>query len=143
MKVAGLDAEVILMTLLGAAMGDKKLSDKDAAQLLLKLYEENVDNFGPLIRAFPKVAKRASKDLAPFCAGLLALASGVMEDAGIRAASEKFNKARAENRMKFIDVYMTVGFTRQEAMAILLQDIAKAPSTSSLKTSTFTNRKDN
>jgi len=136
MKVAGLNVETILEKLFEAVLGDEKLSDKDAEKLLIGLYEGYANNAGPIVRAAPKVAGRVSKDLAPIIAGVLELITSTMDSTEVRGALDRFMKVRAKSRMASVDIYVKAGFTRQEAVSILLQDIAKAPSPSSIKTDT-------
>lgn len=103
-------------------------SEQTIGALLEGMYEGAISDYRPLIRALPGVVDKASNDLVPVILIFLNAANSIREDQDFQEALKRRDRVRAKLRMQAMNEYKEAGFSRAEAMAMLLQDIASAKS---------------
>lgn len=103
-------------------------SEQTIGALLGEMYESAVSEYRPLIRALPGVVGKASDDLVPVVLIFLNAANSIRENQELQEALKRQDRVRAKLRMQAMKEHMEAGFTRAEAMAMILQDIASAKS---------------
>jgi hypothetical protein len=110
-----------IMTLLGHAEGaDPKVLEG----MVLKLYDELVSEYRPLIGVVPALTGKLGKDILPVVVGVIEMANAIRGDEQLRKAVCKSDKLKAEARYEAMKTYMAAGFKREEAFNLVLQDIA-------------------
>lgn len=122
-------AAVVLESIEKLLEAENGASEEVLTALVNELYEGVVKKYRPIIRVLPNVSDKISKDVTPVIVAGLKLAHTVAEDAGLQAEVERGKKLKALNRFKSLTAYEGAGFTRNEAMALILADIANQKAT--------------
>ena len=100
--------------------------EETVGPLIQKMYLEMVSKYRPVMQVLPDVAEIATQDLVPIVMTFLTVVNGIHEDDDIRTAVDRRNVLKADMRKMALDTYQSAGFSREEAMALLLQDVANA-----------------
>lgn len=114
---------------------DKLLETKDGvseevlAALVNELYNGVVKKYRPVIGVLPNVSSKVGMDIIPVIVAGLKIVHTVVEDVGFQAEMERGKKLKALNRFKSLKSYEGAGFTREEAMSLILADIANHKAT--------------
>ncbi len=117
--LGGEAGEAIVAALLDLAKSDPE----EAGQMLRDLYDSTVQEYRPLIGLLPAVAEGVGGDIASVLAGVLRLVTSIQEEAGLSAEIRRFRVNQAKGRFVKIEIMIEAGFTREEAMSLLLADI--------------------
>lgn len=99
-------------------------SEEVLSALVNELYEGVVKKYRPVIGVLPNVSDKIGKDISPILIAGLRIANTVTEDAGFRTEITRGKKLKAVNRFESLMAYHEAGFTREEAMSLILADIA-------------------
>lgn len=94
------------------------------AHFLQQMYGELVCQYRPVVHALPSVAGEFAKDLVPVVNTVLTIANEVRADESFQAAVALGRVQKAMMCKQALDSYMSAGFRREEAMALVLQDNA-------------------
>jgi len=87
------------------------------------LYEQFVGKYRPLLAALPAVAEQVGKDAVPVVVSVMKVLNTVMADSAMGLELEARRQQRAKSRFADLSAYKAAGFTRAEAMALVLADI--------------------
>jgi hypothetical protein len=114
---------------LGAIMGNilvQEGADPDDIMKIINLfYEEYVGQYRPFVELLEPTLEMVFKDIAPIIAGSLSGISNALQDnEKVQAVVSEWRKNRAQGRMRNLNAYVEAGFTRDEALALVLQDAA-------------------
>lgn len=91
-------------------------------QILVEIYDNFVSKYRPVVNAVPVVVDKLVEDLMPLVAAFLRIANKDFPE--VEEEVKKRRQGRAMNRYKSLKIYMEAGFSRPEAMRLLLQDAA-------------------
>lgn len=94
--------------------------------LLRKEYEENVDKYRPLIQALSRVIPELVDDLIPPLVGLFQAANRLTKNEALQAQARIFRDAKVQRRKELFDAFMKADFTREEALLLVLQEMASS-----------------
>lgn len=116
----------IMETLEG--LRDGTVSPEDASGFMAELYEGLIGNYREAIKLIPDViVEKASKDvIVPLLLSMYKILSVGLRDKEVVKASKEYTVLLAKRRAKALKTYTDAGFTREEAMAFVLQDAANA-----------------
>lgn len=100
--------------------------NEGALQSLVGLAHDQLRReYMPYINTAPTVAELIGKDVAPIAVALIGFFTEIADDDGVKEAVQTFTNARARSRKVALEAYLAAGFTREEAMPLLLADIAQ------------------
>ena len=99
---------------------------KALAPLFDELYESVVGKYRPVIQAAPLLVGKVAGDAAPIVTAILKGVNDVVENSEFKAEIERARGIRATNRRDNYKAYTKAGFSRAEAMALVLVDAANA-----------------
>jgi hypothetical protein len=99
-------------------------SEEVLAALVNELYEGVVKKYRPVIGILPNVSDKIGKDILPIIVAGLKLANTISEDVNLQTERARGKKLKALTRFESLTAYHDVGFTHNEAMALILADIA-------------------
>lgn len=116
--------EKMLEKLVGILEGAEGSSTEEMGVLLGGVYDGIVGPYRPIINSVPAVVDKLASDLTPVGLSIINLMNTLRADKNIAEAIEKGNSIKASQRMKLLKAYMKAGFKRNEAMSLLLNDIA-------------------
>jgi hypothetical protein len=102
------------------------VSEEAMGAVLQEMYETAVKDYRPIIKATPAVAKKITADLAPILGALGTIYTGVRRYPAFKEFLQERNQQRATERMDMLNEYTKAGFTRAEAMLLVLQDVANS-----------------
>ncbi len=109
-----------------------------AEAVVQEIYNEFAQKYRPLIQAAPALAEDISADLLPSVKAIMKLINKMKADEEVQSIILEAAKVRAQMRKKILTSYTKAGFRREEAMALLLLDVANTKAiTSNLKMPTF------
>jgi len=94
------------------------------ASALNSFYDGFVGKFRPLLGALPEVSDQVAGDLAPILTAFIRLANETAESSALRQEITRFRELRARGRFSSLRIYEKSGFTHNEAMALVLADVA-------------------
>lgn len=97
---------------------------ESVANVLSQAYEGFVGTYRPLLLATSKVSEQVAADLAPVLSTVLKVVNDTANDETLQGEMARFRQLRAKGRKKALDAYISAGFTKQEAMSLILADIA-------------------
>ncbi len=80
----------------------------------------------PLLELLPILTELVGKDLDPLILAALKLSNNSGESPEVKAERKINRKLKAEERKERYDAYFQVGFTEDQAMTLLLNDIARS-----------------
>ena len=103
-------------------LNSKEVNGEAIEQLLIEIYDNFVSKYRPVANAVPVVVDKLVEDLMPLVTAFLRIANKDFPEA--KDEFKKFRKNRAMNRYQSLEIYMEAGFSRPEAMRLLLQDAA-------------------
>lgn len=119
--------------MLGIALGalgrimemlDEGASDEVIEKTISDTYSSLIGKYQPLIRALPVLAGKIGADLVSVSVAVVRTMTSVMKEKKHIDVWNEYNQLRAEARMRKLKACMEAGFEREEAMALLLADIA-------------------
>ncbi len=110
-----------LDSILSAENGTDK---KSVAPLLGELYDTVVGKYRPAIQAAPMLAGKIAADAVPIIEAVLKGVNDVVENPEIEAELQRSREIRAAARRENYKAYTEAGFSRAEAMALVLVDAA-------------------
>ena len=113
----------------GGVKSDSEVEVEKLTSLFLEMYNEFVGEFRPIIETLPSIATAAGKDLAPVLTALVAFLNEINADEDFQAALKETYASRAQMREAAFDAYLSAGFKRKEAIALVLQDIQNTKTT--------------
>ncbi|OGZ06134.1 MAG: hypothetical protein A2845_01825 [Candidatus Lloydbacteria bacterium RIFCSPHIGHO2_01_FULL_49_22] len=116
--------EAVLSGILDMLNTEGGASKEVLAAFVNELYEGVVGKYRPVIHAIPLVATKAAGDITPIAVAVLKLVNTVSADQTLQEEMAVGNKLKAERRFKTLNASQSAGFTRAEAMSLLLADIA-------------------
>ncbi len=102
------------------------VSEEAMGAVLQEMYETAVKDYRPIIKATPMVAEKITADLAPIIGAVGSIYTGVREHPDFKVFLQKRNQQRATERMEMLTEYTKAGFSRAEAMLLVLQDVANS-----------------
>lgn len=94
-----------------------------------EVYDQAIKKCRPIIGLVPRLIRKIVPDIQPAVVGLLGATIQFQEDEEVQAMLSASAKLRAAHRKERLDQYEDAGFTREEAMALLLEDIANRKAT--------------
>lgn len=109
----------LVLSLVGSNMPQDEVSSS-----LCRVYDVLVKGYRPLIRAVPAITDKAVRDLMPVFVGIMQAVDSASNDPDFLQALEKSRTTKARSRKADLDIYVEAGFTRDEAMSLLLLDVA-------------------
>lgn len=95
-------------------------------QIAVELYDGFVAKYRPVIQAVPSITEKFAEDLAPIITAVFKLINVLNKDQDLLDEMKKFQENRAGDRFETLATYRKAGFTRPEAMVLVLQDAANA-----------------
>jgi hypothetical protein len=102
--------------------------DKEAVGLTkdeaIALYNAFTSEYRDIIAGFPHIAEMIASDLRPILLGVFKTINAI-EDQELALELETMRTSRAKKRMYNLLAYRTAGFTREEAMQLILYDAEK------------------
>jgi hypothetical protein len=98
----------------------------EAAKMLHQLYEEQAEEIRPLIALAKPFMKTLGSDIGLVVSLFVDSINGIGESTALQASTNTMHALRANTRKRILDSYESAGFTRAEAMTLLLQDVANA-----------------
>lgn len=101
-------------------------SEETMGAVLQEMYETAVKDYRPVIKAVPVLTQRITNDLVPVLVAFGNMYTGVREHPDFQKFAQKRNQQRAAERMELMTEYTKAGFSRAEAMLLVLQDVANA-----------------
>ncbi len=101
-----------------------EMSAEELNQFLRDFYDSNVNKYLFLLDSVDLLLKKATTDFQPLITTIIELMNVVREDPKFQQALLKNAELRAKLRIQILKIYIKAGFTRQEAMTLLLQDVA-------------------
>jgi len=104
------------------------MDEETLAAMIEDLYESLVQKYRPIVHAAPQVLGKVAQDLVPLVVSLADIANIIREDTNFQETQAKSRKFKAEQRFKSLMAYKDAGFTKPEAMKVLLLDIANEKS---------------
>ncbi|QQG46181.1 MAG: hypothetical protein HYY55_04475 [Candidatus Niyogibacteria bacterium] len=88
------------------------------------LYEGVVSEYRPVLKVLPHVADKVAADLVPIIQVFVRIFNAVESDKTLQKELAAYKNDRAKKRFAALKIYQKAGFTRHEAMQLVLQDIA-------------------
>ncbi|MCX6712696.1 MAG: hypothetical protein NTY66_00625 [Candidatus Vogelbacteria bacterium] len=99
--------------------GDKKA----VTTALVKMYESTVAEYRPLLEILSEVAKQPGNDLGTIIATVLNIFNAASKSPALITAQAEYQKNAADSRMKALKAYTKAGFTRAEALSLVLKQM--------------------
>ena len=118
--------EEILSKLMEILDIESGVSDEVVVPMVNEIYDSVVAKYRPLVRAVPHVVEKVSNDLLPVINALYKITVTVREDSEFQKIMTQGCKIRSQQRFEALKTYQEAGFKRNEAMSLLLQDIANS-----------------
>lgn len=106
--------------------GTAKEKENQLADIIGNMYDSLVKKYRPVIRVIPLVSDKISKDLAPLFVSLLRFVNLIREDKKLQQEIQRSRNITANQRFEALKTYEKAGFSREEAMALVLQDAVNA-----------------
>ncbi len=114
--------EVMLQMILGVAESEPAA----AGAMLANLYDNEVGEYRPLLKAAAPVLSAIGSDIGLVLATLVDGINSVGASPELQTSLETMRTQRAQVRKRILDSYEAAGFTRAEAMSLVMQDIANS-----------------
>ncbi|MCX6744452.1 MAG: hypothetical protein NTX82_02930 [Candidatus Parcubacteria bacterium] len=102
----------------------KKITSEQFQATVISLYEDNVSQFRPLVPVISTLLRNIGTDLRPATLAFLEIIVDLRKDTSFQELVATNTELKAASRIISLKIYMKAGFTRQEAMSLLLQDVA-------------------
>jgi hypothetical protein len=99
-------------------------TSEEVAETGTELYNALTKKYRPLIDALPDLAKIVGKELTVVFRSFLRMTTEMAANKEFQEDLAAMQLARARNRKSAVDAYMKAGFTRKEAMELLIADAA-------------------
>jgi hypothetical protein len=105
-------------------------SEKDdlVTKTINDLYEGLAGKYRPLVKGAAPLIENLVRDLAPLMASIYKTIVIVKSDPAIQETARENKKLNAKSRMESLKTYQKAGFKRNEAMMLVLQDVANVDS---------------
>ena len=116
--------EKILSKILETVESGNGAGEEVLGTLFVAFYEDMVKKYRPVLRALPDVADKVAADLVPVIQVFVRLLNALESDPSLQKELAVYKNHRAKNRFDDFKIYQKAGFTRHEAMQLVLQDIA-------------------
>ncbi|NCF75250.1 MAG: hypothetical protein GWO87_02065 [Xanthomonadaceae bacterium] len=100
------------------------INDEIVAQLVGEIYDSIVKKYRPLVWAVPHITEKITNDLIPVINAISKVFVIVREDAEFQKIISRSCEVKSKQRFKALKTYQKAGFKRNEAMSLLIQDIA-------------------
>lgn len=97
-------------------------SNEDLGETLGELYDSLVGNYRPLIKVLPLIVGKLSKDVTPLITAIKTVIPTMLEDEDYIEITEKNCKNIARSKYQKFKVLTSCGFTREEALSLLLAE---------------------
>ena len=91
-----------------------------------KLYMDATEEFRPFIKALPKFAPVAAKDVATLVVTIQKVANEVVENEEVKAEAKRWKSQQIKRRKEILDEYVQAGFTKSQAFEMLRLDVMSA-----------------
>lgn len=109
----GLEDRVIAMAGLAGRMN---------ADTLAEMYEDVVEPYRDVLQGLPKIFDQVGEDAAPLAAAFLKTCCDIAERQDVEAQLQRGRQIRAQTRFASLSAYTDAGFSREEAMTLVLAD---------------------
>ena len=123
------ELETILAKLLELLDSKNPTAQGQVIESIAEQYEALVSKYRPLVQLATQGGTKVAGDIALVLTAAVSLANVLAEDPGLWDELKRFRQGAATRRFESLKIYETAGFTRAEAMALVLADIANAKST--------------
>ncbi len=114
--------EVMLQMIAGVAETDPE----GAGTMLADLYDNEAGEYRPLLKAAAPILAAIGSDIGLVLATLVDGINGIGASPELQTSLETMRTQRAQVRKRILDSYEAAGFTRAEAMSLVMQDIANS-----------------
>ncbi len=124
MKGETMSRGVNVLGVLEGILQGEAIDERGIRKALEDLYTNNAEKVRPFTKLAPKLASMLAKDFTPLLVAVYTLVNTASQNKDVQKAALEFRKNSAKQRRSTLQEYEHVGFTREEAMALLLTDIA-------------------
>ena len=100
----------------------------EAIPMIKAMYDGFMGKYRPIFKMAPELVGMVGKDAAPIAAAVLTVFNELVNADEMKTAMAAMRKTTAANRKLTFLAYQNAGFTREEAFALVLQDVASAHS---------------
>lgn len=116
--------------IVAAVLGIDKFLDVDGVSvsqvspLVKQVYEEAVKKYRPVLQSLPSLSEQLADDLLPLFKAFHELSIRIRSDDELHNLTMEDSALVAKKRQARVKIYEKAGFSREEAIALLLQDTA-------------------
>lgn len=103
-------------------------SKEEMAAILRQTYTETIDKYRPLIGAISMIVPELIDDLVPPLVGILRAANRLTENEELQVEIRNYRANKAKRCKEFLNAFIAAGFNRNEALLLVLQEIASTQS---------------
>jgi hypothetical protein len=124
----GLDAGLEQLGIMLGQIKDGEVKPAELKKMLTEVYESSVGTIRPYLKEILSlIPEKLPNDLKPFLLSLITCYKKIIEDSDIQKVVIEINNITAKRRSDILKEYKKAGFSRPEAMQLLLADISNHP----------------
>ena len=120
------ELETILAKLLELLDSKNPTAQGQVIESIAEQYEALVSKYRPLVQLATEGGTKVAGDIAPVLTAAVSLANVLAEDPGLWDELKRFRQGAATRRIQSLRIYEAVGFTRAEAMSLVLADVTNS-----------------